>query len=291
MKYEFIAKEAKHYPTRLLLRTLRVKKSAYYDWRKSTAKLISPEECRLRQRMKALFEASKQSLGSRSLKQQLQREGFNIGRWRVRKLMKALGLVVKLKRRFRVTTDSQHSLPVAENVLNREFNPPAPNRVWAGDITYVWTIEGWLYLAVILDLYSRRVVGWCLDKRMTKSLVSRALMMATNLRNPEPGLIHHSDRGSQYASDEYQKILQCYGMTPSMSRKGNCWDNAPVERFFSSLKREWIGDQLYRTRSEAMADIREYIMVYYNTRRLHSSNGYVTPVEYENEFKNVSGFC
>ena len=166
-------------------------------------------------------------------------------------------------------------------VLVNQFNSTGPNQVWGTDITYLWTQEGWIYLAVVIDLYSRRVVGWAMDKRMKKALVIRALMMAVNLRKPPRGLIHHSDRGSQYASDTYQRLLKQYGMIASMSRKGNCWDNAPIERFFSSLKREWTGDQLYKTRKEAIADVREYVAVYYNSKRLHSTLGYTTPMNYE----------
>jgi len=176
-------------------------------------------------------------------------------------------------------------------VLDRAFNPAQANRVWASDITYVWTQEGWLYLAIVIDLCSRRIVGWCIDKRMTTSLVIRALMMAVALRKPPAGLLHHSDRGSQYASKKYQTLLTQYGMQCSMSRKGNCWDNAPVERFFRSLKEEWIGDRLYGSRDAAIRDLREYLMVYYNTKRLHSTLDYKTPVQFENELKNVSGIC
>ena len=189
----------------------------------------------------------------------LRQEGFEIGRDKTRRLMKSLQLKVKQKRKFKVTTDSNHKLPVATNVLNREFSPSAPNQAWGSDITYLWTQQGWIYLAVIIDLYSRRVVGWSIDRRMKKALVIRALMMAVNLRKPPPGLIHHSDRGSQYASHDYQKLLKQHGMICSMSRKGNCWDNSPVERFFGSLKREWTGDRWYRTRQEAIADVREHM--------------------------------
>lgn len=204
--------------------------------------------------------------------------------------MKALGLKVKRKRRFKVTTDSGHKLPVSPNVLNRNFSPSAPNQAWGSDITYLWTQEGWLYLAVVIDLYSRRVVGWSMDQRMTKSLVLRAQMMAVNLRQPPPGLICHSDRGSQYASHDYQRLLKQHGIVGSMSRKGNCWDvNAPVERFFSSLKREWTGDQLYPTRQAAINDVREYVAIYYNSQRLHSTLGYMTPMDYETGLSNVCG--
>lgn len=235
----------------------------------------------MRQRMKELFKNSKNSLGSRTISKKLQEEGFKIGRFKARRLMKSMNLTVKSKKKFKVTTDSKHKLPVAKNLLNRNFKPNAANKAWGSDITYIWTMEGWLYLAVVIDLYSRRVVGWCIDKRMTKSLVKRALIMAINLRKPSSGLIHHSDRGMQYASNEYQKLLKSRKFVISMSRKGNCWDNAPVERFFGSLKREWVGDQIYKYRKDAINDVREYISMYYNAKRLHSTLGYMTPMEFE----------
>ena len=282
MKYGFIKDESKHYPVTVLCKVMQVKRSSFYDWKKNrSCKLISAEEFALRVEMKRLFKESRSSLGSRAMSKQLQLLGFCSGRDKTRRVMKSIGLVVKQKRRYKVTTDSAHNMPVAKNVLNREFNPEKPNLAWGTDITYVWTAEGWLYLAVVIDLYSRRVVGWCIDKRMKKSLVIRALMMATNLRKPKPGLIHHSDRGSQYASHQYQNLLKQQGIVASMSRKGNCWDNAPVERFFSSLKREWIGDQLYMTREHAVNDIREYVAIYYNAKRLHSTLGYMTPLNFE----------
>ena len=289
MKYSFIRDHAQRSPVVHLCRLLGVRRSAYYDWRNQPCKVISQEEFALRQRMKALFKASRESLGSRTLARKLREEGFEVGRDRTRRLMKALNLKVKQKRKYKATTDSKHQLPVAENVLNRQFSPQAPNQVWGTDITYLWTQQGWVYLAVVIDLYSRRVVGWSMDRRMKKALVIRALMMAINLRKPPPGLIHHSDRGSQYASHGYQALLKQHGVICSMSRKGNCWDNAPVERFFSSLKREWTGDRLYRTRQEAIADVREYVAVYYNSQRLHSTLGYKTPMNYEKDLNKVSG--
>ena len=289
MKYAFIRDHADRWPVRHLCRLLGVQRSAYYDWRDRPERIIPAEELALRRRMKTLFNASRGSLGSRMLTKNLRQEGFEVGRTRVRKLMKKLGLTVKAKRKFRVTTDSRHAFPVADNVLNRAFSPAAPNQVWATDITYLWTQEGWVYLAVVIDLHSRRVVGWSMDRRMHKALVIRALLMAINLRRPPRGLIHHSDRGSQYASHAYRKLLKQHGMICSMSRKGNCWDNAPVERFFGSLKREWTGDRLYKTRGEAIADVREYVAVYYNARRLHSTLGYTTPIEYEKSLNQVSG--
>lgn len=289
MKYGFIREHAGRWPVKKLCQVLGVQRSAYYAWREQPCRVIAPEELALRRRMKALFAASRGSLGSRMMMNNLRQEGFEIGRERTRRLMKALNLQVRRKRKYRVTTDSKHRMAVSENVLNRAFSPQAPNQAWGTDITFVWTQQGWLYLAVVIDLYSRRVVGWSMDRRMTKALVIRALMMAVNLRKPPPGLIHHSDRGSQYASHAYQALLRQYAMIGSMSRKGNCWDNAPVERFFSSLKREWTGNSLYRTREEAIADVREYVAVYYNSKRLHSTLGYTTPMEYEETLNKVSG--
>jgi len=219
---------------------------------------------------------------------QLRKEGFDIGRNRVRRMMKQLRLRVKMRRKYRVTTDSHHPWPVADNVLNRDFNPQRPNQAWVSDITYVWTVQGWLYLAVVMDLYSRRIVGWCMDTTLSQALVIRALIMAINLRRPPAGMIHHSDRGCQYASDAYQALLSQHGIIPSMSRKGNCWDNAVMERFFRSYKQEWVGDQVYLTREDALQDMRGY-MKYYDGVRLHSTLGYHTPMEYENGLNNVSG--
>lgn len=289
MKYGFIGEQAGRYPVRLLCQMLDVQRSAFYEWRDRPQKVVAEDELALRRRMRELFAASRGSLGSRTMMKNLRQEGFEIGREKTRRLMKRLNLTVKSKRKYRVTTDSRHQLPVAENVLDRDFSPSAPNQAWASDITFLWTQQGWIYLAVVIDLYSRRVVGWSIDRHMKKALVIRALMMAINLRKPPPGLIQHSDRGSQYASHAYQALLKQHGMIGSMSRKGNCWDNAPVERFFSSLKREWTGDRLYRTREEAIADVRVYVAVYYNSRRLHSTLDYTTPMDYENNLDKVSG--
>lgn len=291
MKYAFIRQHSNDYPVKQLCRQLGVQRSAYYDWRARPGKVVPPQELTLRRCMKALFAGSRGSLGSRTMMRNLRDEGFEIGRDKTRWLMKRLGLKVRQKRKYKVTTDSKHNLPVAKNVLNRQFSPAAPNQVWGTDITYLWTQQGWIYLAVVIDLYSRRVVGWAIDRRMKKALVIRALMMAVNLRKPPPGLICHSDRGSQYASHDYQKLLTQHQMICSMSRKGDCWDNAPVERLFSSLKREWTGNRLYRTRQEAIADVREYVAVYYNSKRLHSALGYTTPMNYEKRLNNVSGIC
>ncbi len=282
MKYAFVQRNAQDFPVKKLCQILKLSRSAYYAWNAKGTSVVPAEELVLRRRMKALFAESRQSLGSRMMSQQLRTEGLAVGRDKARRRMKDLELKVKSKRRFKLTTDSRHAYPLAPNVLNRAFYPTSPNRVWASDITFLWTLEGWVYLAVVIDLYSRRVVGWAMDRRMKKALVIRAFMMAINLRQPPKDLIHHSDRGSQYACTAYQRLLWQHNMIPSMSRKGNCWDNAVVERFFSSLKREWTRDQLYPTRQAVITDVREYIAVYYNARRLHSTLGYKTPMHFEN---------
>jgi putative transposase len=280
VKYGFIAAQLSDFPVTVLCRVMQVSTSAYYDWRGHGGELIGHQTWRLCHRMKALFTESRQSLGSRQMMKQLRKEGYEIGRYRVRSLMKKLNLAVKKKKRFVLTTDSGHGLPVAENLLNRDFAPAEKDRVWTTDITYIWTLQGWVYLAVVIDLHSRRVVGWHLDRHMDTALVIRALMMAVNLRSPPPGLLHHSDRGSQYASHTYRRLLKQNGMVCSMSRKGNCWDNAPTERFFGSLKREWLTGNVYPTREAAVADVRAYI-AYYNSRRLHTTLGDLTPMEFE----------
>ena len=280
MKYPFIQKEKINYPVQVLCRVMRVSTSGYYRWNQAGYGVVSPSFWLLCQRMKELFAESRESMGSRRIAVQLRKEGYKIDRYRARKLMKQLNLYVKRKKRFVLTTDSRHKFPIAENKLNRAFSPLNTNRVWATDITYIWSQQGWVYLAVVIDLYSRRVVGWKISDRMEVSLVSQALIMALNLRMPSSGLLHHSDRGSQYASNEYQQLLRQNGIISSMSRKGNCWDNAPVERFFSSLKREWITGNSYSDRDSLETDVKAYI-AYYNAKRLHSTLGGMSPIEFE----------
>jgi transposase InsO family protein len=195
--------------------------------------------------------------------------------------MRRDGLQAKSKRRFKATTDSRHSHSVAPDLLHREFNPEGPNRVWASDITYIWTLEGWLYLAVIMDLFSRGIVGWSMAERLASPLVRDALQMALQQRRPPAGLLHHSDRGSQYAAGDYQELLTKNGIICSMSRRGNCWDNAPVESFFSTLKREWVFHQRYRTRAEARQSIFDYIERFYNRQRMHTSIEDLSPIQFE----------
>jgi putative transposase len=273
----------KAYPVTVLCAVMQVSRSGFYDYLHSGTDGDDPLSDReLKARMRSIFKLSRGSYGSRRMVRQLRAEGHRIGRYKVRGLMRQLGLKAKMRRRFKVTTESRHSFPVATNVLDRRFDATEPNAVWATDISYVWTLEGWLYLAVVMDLYSRQIVGWAVDKRIKKQLTLDALTMAYWRRKPEPGLLHHSDRGSQYACHDYQNRLSQYGMIASMSRKGNCWDNAPVERFFRSLKTERLDGLRFSTRASARLEIIDYI-TYYNCLRLHSTLGYVSPMAYEKE--------
>jgi putative transposase len=222
--------------------------------------------------------------GSRRTSKRLRSQGHDVGRYRSRSLMKKAGVSVKHRKKFRITTDSNHNLPVAPNLLNRNFQVDLPDTVWCSDISYLWTMEGWLYLAVVIDLYARKVVGWAMSRSMKASLVKDALSMAYWRRKPGKGLIHHSDRGSQYAGSDYQKLLGFYGMICSMSRKGDCWDNAVAESFFHSLKTEWTADIIYRTRNDARGDVIQYIEMFYNSNRLHSYLDYKNPNDFENNF-------
>jgi transposase InsO family protein len=215
------------------------------------------------------------------MSKKLRVQGHDVGRYRARSLMKKAGVSVKHRKKFTKTTDSKHNLPVAPNLLERNFQPDRPDAIWCSDISYLWTAQGWLYLAIVIDLYSRKIVGWAMSNRLKTSLVIEALMMAYWRRKPTKGLIHHSDRGSQYASGDYQNLLYSYGMTCSMSRKGDCWDNAVVESFFHTLKTEWIADTIYYTRDEARRDVIEYIEMFYNSHRLHSFLGYKSPNDFE----------
>jgi len=268
---------------------MKVSRSAYYDWLQRPAKLITAETLNLYRRVKELFGKSRASLGSREMTKKLRAEGFIVGRHRVRSIMSKLGLKVTQRVAYKVTTKRKHSDSVADNLLNQNFNPVAPNQVWAGDVTYLKTGEGWMYLAIVMDLYSRRIVGWHIDRRMTTDLVGKALMKAYNLRQPDKGLVFHSDRGSQYTSKKYRHLLQGYGIRASMGDVGACWDNAVVERFFGSLKHDWLFKVHQPTRENMKKDVSAY-MRYYNLERLHSANNDMSPVNYENSLKKVSGW-
>ena len=267
---------------------MQVSSSAYYAWLKSPGELISAQTLRLYRRAKALFTASRNSLGSRELTKALRKEGFEITRYRAIKLMERLKLVVTQRIAYKVTTKRKHSDAVANNLLNMNFNPVGPNQVWAGDVSYLKTGEGWLYLAIVMDLYSRRIVGWHISKRMTRSLVEKALIKAHNLRKPPKGVVFHSDRGSQYTSGGFRSLLERLGCRASMGDVGACWDNAVVERFFGSLKHDWILKVHQPTREHMKQNVAENIK-YYNLERLHTSNGDMSPVQYECSQIKVSG--
>lgn len=265
----------------LMCRMLSVSRSGYYAWLVRSESARSVDNRRMLAKIRAIHARSRKTYGSPRVYKKLRADGEICGEGRVARLMAANGIRAKQKRKFRVTTDSRHNLPVAENVLSRQFDVAEPNRVWACDITYIPTGEGWLYLSAVMDLYSRKIVGWSMSDRLERPLVIDALIMAQRRRKPAEGMLHHSDRGSQYASHEYRTDLRMYGMTPSMSRKGDCWDNAPVESFFGTLKTELVHHRKYRTREEARRDIFEYIEVFYNRERLHSSLGYLSPTDFE----------
>lgn len=268
---------------------MRVSTSAYYAWLKRPVERLNAETLHIHRLMKAWFHRSRQSLGSREMTKKLRDYGINVGRYRVRKLMEKLGLFVTQRVAYKVTTKRNKRDDVAPNLLNQNFNPTGPNEVWAGDVTYLKTAEGWMYLGIVMDLYSRRIVGWHIDKRMTADLVMTAMMKAYNLRQPPKGLVFHSDRGSQYTSRRYRKLLAGYGIRASMGDVGACWDNAVVERFFGSLKHDWLFKVAQPTREHMRHDVNEY-MRYYNGERLHSAIGDMTPIKYENSLKSVSGF-
>ena len=262
---------------------LEVSRSGFYAWRSRPESERSKRHRELVEEMQVIHDdRNTKCYGSPRMHQELVARGKACSENTVAELMKRHGLRASSSRKFKATTDSKHSHPVAENVLDREFEQESPDRVWLADITYIWTDEGWLYLACVLDAYSRMIVGWSMDARMTKNLVLSALRMGLERRRPEDGqLLHHSDRGSQYASEAYQQLLRAENITCSMSRKGNCWDNAMMESFFATLKKERVHQQRYATRAEARASVFDYIEIFYNRQRRHSALGYVSPAEFE----------
>ena len=260
-------------------RLLGVSRSGFYEASKRAEAPASI--CPVTVQLKASFAASGGSYGSRPLRKALHAKGMEIGIYKIRRMMRANGLRSAWKRKFVHTTDSKHDLPIAENVLNRQFEPETVNTAWVADITYIRTRSGWLYLAVVLDLFSRKIVGWSMAPNMPAELVCSAMQLAVVQRQPPPGLIAHSDRGSQYASASYRALLARNDMQQSMSRKGNCWDNSVMERFFLSLKMERVWRRDYANHAEAIRDITEYIVGFYNNERLHSKLGYLPPTVYE----------
>ena len=262
-------------------RILEVSRSGYYAAAKG--RRTAPRVCAASVHLRAAFAASGRTYGSRRLRAALHMNGVMMGRHRVRSLMRANGLRSVWKRKFVHTTDSKHTMPVSPNVLARQFDKPLPNQAWVCDITYIRTRSGWLYLAAVLDLHSRKIVGWAMAPEMPATLVCAALYMAIVQRNPGAGLVVHSDRGTQYASAEYQALLKKYGLIGSMSRKGNCWDNAVMERFFLNLKMERVWQKDYANHSEAISDVADYIVGFYNCERLHSKLGNLSPNAFERE--------
>lgn len=281
MKFRFIQQHADQFRVQLMCSVLGVSRSGYYAWRKRLPSAREQANRSLKALIGLLHWRSRQTYGYRRIHAALVAQDVTCGKNRVARLMQEDGLQARRRRRYKRTTQSRHNWPVAPNRLAQSFVATGPNQKWLTDITYVWTAEGWLYLSVVLDLYSRLVVGWAMEPYLTDSLTKKALQMALARRQPQPGLLHHSDRGSQYASASYQHLLSSHQALTSMSRTGNVYDNAPMESFFATLKTELLHHRNYATRQQAKTDIFEYIEVFYNNQRLHSALGYLTPMAFE----------
>jgi len=272
------------YPVQLLKRVLSVSAGGYYGWLDRPLSKWAREESRLELEIRAADKRTRQVYGAEKLQHDLAEHGIRVGICRVKRIRRKLGIRCKQKRKFKATTNSKHTLPVAENILGQQFKVTAPNRVWVSDITYVPTDEGWLYVAAHKDLFTADIVGYAMGERLTRNLVSQSLLKAVAAKRPAKGLIHHSDRGSQYCSYEYRNILERFGLKASMSRKGNCYDNAPMESFWGTLKQELVHHRRYRTRQEAIRDITEYIEIFYNRQRLQPGLGFLSPAVFEQRY-------
>jgi putative transposase len=281
MTFRFIDHHRRRWPVAVLCDTLAVSTAGYYAWRHRPVSARRQRQDDLTARIRTVHTAVRARYGSPRMHAELVARGHGCCVNTVARLMRQAGIAAKTARKFRHTTDSNHDRPVADNVLDRKFDPASANAAWVADLTFIPTREGWLYLAAVEDLYSRMVVGWAMAARMTSRLVVDALAMAVQRRLPDADLVAHSDRGSQYASEHYQRLLSEHGITCSMSRRADCWDNAPMESFFASLKKELVHHEDYQTREEAQASIFEYIEVFYNRQRRHSTLGYQSPAEYE----------
>ncbi len=281
MKFRFISEHVETFTVGRMCKLLNVSRSGFYAWKKRPESRRSRENRVLENRIRLSHANSHGIYGAPRIHQDLNDDGVRCEKNRVARIMRNAGIRSRTRKKFKATTNSRHNLPVAQNLLDRDFNAKAPDTAWVGDITYIWTDEGWLYLAVLLDLYNREVLDWSAASRMTRQLAIDALEMALGKRQPEQGLLHHTDRGSQYASADYQKILKERGMICGMSRKGNCHDNAVAESFFGRLKMEWVYHERYHSRSEAIQSLFYYIEVLYNRKRRHSSIYYAIPQEYE----------
>lgn len=281
VKYAWVKEHQNQFSVSAMCNAMDISRSSYYEWLGKPESSKAKKDKEMTAMVIEVFVEGRATYGARRIRQKLIQKKVTISRRKVSKLMKESGLEVKTKRKFKATTDSNHNNPIAPNLLDRKFDVPEPDRYWVGDITYVPTEEGWLYLATVIDLYSRKVIGWSMDSRMKAELVNNALLMAIWQRKPKADLIWHTDRGSQYASDSHKSILKQHHIKQSMSRKGDCWDNAVDESFFSSLKTEAIHYHKFKTREEARHVIFEYIEVFYNRVRIHSANDYLSPVDYE----------
>ena len=273
-----------NYPVHLLKRVLSVSAGGYYDWLDRPLSKWAREESRLEVEIMAADKRTRQVYGAEKLQHDLAEHGIPVGICRIKRIRRKLGIRCKQKRKFKATTNSKHTLPVAENILGQQFKVAAPNKVWVSDITYVPTDEGWLYVAAHKDLFTADIVGYAMGERLTRNLVSQSLFKAVAAKRPAQGLIHHSDRGSQYCSHEYRNILERFGLLASMSRKGNCYDNAPMESFWGTLKQELVHHRRYRTRQEARRDITEYIEIFYNRQRLQPGLGFLSPAVFEQRY-------
>jgi putative transposase len=282
--YRFMLAEKARFKVRRMCRVFGVSPSSYYGWQRKQQSERAKQDGELLAAIRRIFAQFRGRYGAPRIQARLAEEGISVSRKRVGRLMREAGLKAKGRRKYRPTTDSNHSLPVAPNLLRRNFNAKRPDTVWVSDITYLWTRQGWLYLAVIVDLCSRKVVGWSLAERMTAALVCDALDAAIRLRRPKPGLIFHSDRGSQYASHAFRRRLWRHQIRQSMSRKGDCWDNAVAESFFATFKKELVRNRAFETRSHARSETFEYIEVFYNRQRAHSLLGYASPNAFEDCF-------
>jgi len=281
MKYRFISDHREIFRVGRMCNVLDVSRSSYYAWLRRPESFRKKENRSLAIRIKVIHGQKRKTYGSPRVHQELKDTGIKCSRNRVARIMKQEGIRAVVQRKYKATTDSKHNLPVAPNLLKQDFDIKEPNKVWLADITYISTLEGWLYLATVMDLGCRRIKGWSMSNRLTKELALDALKMAICNNPITTGIIHHSDRGGQYASTEYQKLLADNGMIPSMSRKGNCWDNAPMESFFHTLKTELVYGLRYNTRQEAKASLFKYIEIFYNRQRRHSALQYMNPCQYE----------
>lgn len=284
----FMRDHAADFPVQVMCEVLGVSRSGYYAWASRAESARAAADRALAAEIRAAHAASRGRYGSPRVHAELRTHGRRVGRKRVARLMRGMGLAARRRRRFRRTTDSSHAFPIAPNLLGRNFTAEAPDRVWLADLTYIWTAEGWLYLAAVLDICTRRVVGWAMADHLGHELALAALDMAIARQRPLPGLIHHADRGVQFAAHRYRARLLAHGMLCSMSRKGDCWDNAPMESFFATLKGELVEEADYQTRDQARADVFHYIEGFYNKRRLHSALGYITPEQKAAAFQSAA---